>query len=164
MGASDAKAEAGAGAKFSVFGLTKGQATMMSEGAAYGTDQGADVYSPYSQYSAQTDKSLYTKVDDKPFYKTVVLNSEKRFPNYPGYIEKKQWFEIKDENTRYLYSLRKAMNGLAETKVAKAAAKKVFEDLEGLTYASTIKSQEKATESFEALKKDMVAYKSAVGM
>ena len=151
---------AGDSPKFSFFGVTKGQAASYSEGAAYGTDQGADVYSPYSQYGSITEKSLYTKVDNKPFYKTIVDNSEKRFANYPGYIQRKAWSEVMDENTRYLYSLRKAMNGLAESKESKAAAKKVFLDLEALTYASRTKNQEKATSAFNNLVADMKAFKA----
>lgn len=157
-------AKADVGAKFSFFGLTKGQASSMSEGAAYGTDQGADIYSPYGPYSKPSEETLYNSVDNTAFYTTVCLNSEKRFVNYPKYIEKKAWIEITDENTRYLYSLRKAMNGLSKTKEQKALAKKVFVDLEGLTYGAKVKSQEQCTAAFESLKVDFAAFKSAVGI
>jgi len=159
--AQGASASAGAGAKFSVFGLTKGQATMYSEGAAYGTDQSGSTFSPYS---TQTDKSLYSTVDNSAFYKKICAESEKRFGNYPDYISKKSWLDIKTENTRYLYNLRKAMNGLATTKDQKAAAKKVFVDLEDLTYAATIKSPDAATAAYNAVLSDFAAYKKAVGI
>ena len=137
----------------------------MSEGAAYGTDQSSAIYSPYSQYSPISEKSLYSKVDDTPFYKTVVNNSEKRLANYPKYIADKSWLDVKTENTRYLYSLRNAMNGLAgDDAAAKKAAKKVFLDLEELTYAATVKSQEKATAAHTALVADMAAFKKTVNM
>lgn len=163
--AQGASASAGAGPKFSLFGITKGQAESLSEGAAYGTDQSSPIYSPYSQYSPISEQSLYTKVDDTPFYKTIVNNSEKRLANYPKYIADKSWLDIKTENTRYLYSLRKAMNGLAGSDpAAKAAAKKVYLDLEELTYAATIKSQEKATAAHTALVADMAAFKKVTKM
>ena len=136
----------------------------MSEGAAFGTDQNAPIYSPYSQYSPVSEMSLSNSVDNTAFYKEIVSNSEKRLPNYQGYIENKRWLEIKTENTRYLYSLRKAMNGLATTASAKAAAKKVFLDLEELTYGSTTKNQEKCEKAYAALKTDFADYKKQVGM
>jgi len=159
-----ASASAGTGAKFSLFGITKGQATSMSEGAAFGTDQSAPIYSPYSQYSPVTDKSLSNKVDKTVAYKEFVLNSEKRLPNYPAYIASKKWLEVKTENTRYLYSLRNAMNGLATTPAAKAAAKKVYLDLEELTYGATVKSQDKCNKAYAALIPDFAAYKKTVGL
>ena len=136
----------------------------MSEGAAYGTDQAAGVYSPYSPYRAVGSEALYAKVDDSKFYKEIVTESEKRFANYPAYISKKSWLDVKTENTRYLYSLRKAMNGLAKTADQKAAAKKVYLGLEKLTYAATVKSQADATAALEETKAAMAAYKKAVGM
>jgi acyl carrier protein phosphodiesterase len=136
----------------------------MSEGAAFGTDQSAPIYSPYSQYSPVSDKSLANKVDKAVFYKEIVLNSEKRLPNYPAYIAGKKWLEVKTENTRYLYSLRNAMNGLATTPAAKTAAKKVYVDLEELTYGATTKSQEKCEKAYTALLTDFAAYKKTVGL
>jgi hypothetical protein len=134
----------------------------MSEGAAFGSDQNQAVYSPYSQFSPVSEKSLYNKVDNDPFYKDMLVESEKRFERFPGYIARKAWVEVKNENVRYLYNLRKSMNGLAKTKEAKAAAKKVFVDLEALTYGATVKSQEQCTAAYESLIADYAAYKTTI--
>jgi len=54
-----ANAAAGESPRFSVFGLI-GDGTSYSEGAAYGSDQSAPVYSPYSVYGeVGTDAALF---------------------------------------------------------------------------------------------------------
>ena len=134
----------------------------MSEGAAYGVDQSQEVYSPYSPFSPESDKSLYKTVDNTAAYKTIVANSKERLGNYPAYIERKAWLEVKNESTRYLYNLRKAMNGLAVSKDAVAAKKAVFADLEALTYAATVKDQDKANAAYNALVTDFAAFEKTI--
>jgi photosystem II oxygen-evolving enhancer protein 3 len=158
------QAVGGTGAKFSFFGLTKGQATMYSEGAAYGTDQSKPLFSPYSQYSPVSEDSLAPKLNNIDFNKRIVNESARRLEsNYEGIIASKKWMDVKAENTRFLYSLRKSMNELATTKEAKAAAKKVFLDLEEMTYTATVKDQAKCTAAWTAAKADMAAFKSVIG-
>jgi len=159
-----AKAESGTGAKFSFFGATKNQASSMSEGAAYGSDQSADVYSPYSPFSKESDKSLYAKVDNTAGYKKMLIDCEARFPNYQGYIDKKLWNEITTESTRKLQDFRYSMTALAKTDDAKAAITKVYRDLNELTYAAAVKKQEPAQAAYDSLIVDYKAYKAAVGI
>ncbi len=157
------QAVAGTGAKFSFFGITKGQALSMSEGAAYGTDQSQGNFSPYSPYSASSEKSLYGSVDDKPFYKKIVAESKSRLPLYQGYIDKKQWSEITTQSTRYLYSLRKAMNGLAAGNADAEAAKVAFyKDLEKLTYSCRVKDQALAQSAYDSAKANFAAFEKAI--
>jgi len=159
-----AKAQSGAGAKFSFFGANKNQAASMSEGAAYGLDQSAGNYSPYSPFSKPSEKSLYRTVDNTDFFKKMLNDCEARFPNYQGYIEKKQWNEITTESTRKLYDFRRSMTELAVTEDAKKATAKVFLDLNALTYACRVKKQEAAQTAYDSLIVDYSAYKKAVGM
>ena len=157
------QAVAGTGAKFSFFGITKGQAVSMSEGAAYGTDQSQGNFSPYSPYSTPSEKSLYGAVDDKPFYKKIVAESKSRLPLYQSYIDKKQWSEITTQSTRYLYSLRKAMNGLAADNESAEAAKGAFyQDLEMLTYSCRVKDQALAQSAYDAAKANFAAFEKAI--
>ena len=136
---------------------------LQSEGAAFGSDQSQPVYSPYSPYSPVSDKSLSLKVDNTAANKKFVAESSKRLANnYGSYIEKKAWMDVQAENTRYLYSLRRAMNSLAKTDAAKAAAKKVFVDLEALTYASKIKDQAGAYAAITATNADLAAFSKLV--
>jgi len=137
--------------------------SLQSEGAAFGSDQSQPVFSPYSPYSPVSDKSLSLKVDNTAANKKFVAESTKRLANnYGSYIEKKSWMDIQAENTRYLYSLRRAMNALAKTDAAKAAAKKVFVDLEALTYASKIKDQAGAYAAIAATNADLAAFSKLV--
>jgi len=161
--AQGAQAVAGEGPKFSFFGITKGQAVLLSEGASFGTDQSQPVYSPYSPYSPPSDKSLAASLDTSKANKAVVAESAKRLQNnYASYIAKKEWLNVKAENTRYLYSLRKAMNTLATTAEQKAAAKKVYVDLEAMTYAATIKDQAACSKAWEAAKADLSEFSKSV--
>lgn len=158
-----AQAKSGDGAKFSFFGLSKGQAAMYSEGAAYGTDQSQGNYSAYSPYSAKSEKSLYNKVDDKPFYKKIVAESKIRLPLYQAYIDKKQWSEITTQSTRFLYSLRKAMNGLAAgTPAAESAKVAFYKDLEKLQFACRQKDQAKAQKYYDSAKANFAAFEKAI--
>jgi len=140
-----ASATAGESPRFSVFGLI-GDGGAYSEGAAYGSDQSAENYSPYSVYGkVGAEDSLYEKgnaveIDRKKAY---VAESQKRLLNLPGYVEKKQWFNVKDELTRYMYETRGAVRGLAKSPAQKAQAKAFFQAIEESSLQATLKNQEK---------------------
>lgn len=131
----------------------------MSENAAYGTDQSQPVYSPYSPFSPASEKSLYNTVDNTKFYQKIVAESLKRLENdYELSIEKKNWMDIKASNTRQLYSLRKAVNGLANTPAQKESAKKFILALEELNLSATLKNQAKAKTAWEAAKAELASF------
>jgi hypothetical protein len=132
-----ANAAVGESPRFSVFGLL-GDGTSYSEGAAYGSDQSSQTYSPYSVYGNDPTKALY-QPSTTPEYvenkKKVIAESQQRLKKLPKYIERKEWFNVKDELTRYMYETRGAVRGLAETKAQKKDAEAFFKAIE-LTYGS----------------------------
>ncbi|KAL7542312.1 hypothetical protein ACHAXR_012371 [Thalassiosira sp. AJA248-18] len=140
-----ANAAAGESPRFSVFGLI-GDGSSYSEGAAYGSDQSAELYSPYSVYGNRgTADALYkedqaVEIDRKKAY---IAESQKRLANLPGYVDKKQWFNVKDELTRYMYETRGAVRGLAKTDEQKAVAKDFFQAMEEASLQATLKNQDK---------------------
>lgn len=136
---------------------------MYSEGAAYGSDQSQGNFSPYSPYSAKSENSLYNKVDDKPFYKKIVAESKSRLPLYQKYIDRKQWSEVTTQSTRYLYSLRKAMNGLSVGNEKAETAKVAFyQSLEALTYSCRTKDQVAAQKAYDDAKANFAAFEAAI--
>lgn len=135
-----ANAAAGESPRFSVFGVI-GDGTSYSEGAAYGTDQSAPVYSPYSVYSTQGANSLY-KPDNVAYAnraKATLAESKTRLTRLPAYVEKKKWFEVTDELTRYMYETRRAVRLLAVTPVQKEAAEEFFVAIEATSNAARLK-------------------------
>lgn len=139
-----ANAAVGESPRFSVFGLI-GDGTSYSEGAAYGSDQSATTYSPYSVYSPAGADSLATKAGDAEGIarkQAVLAETKKRLALLPGYIEKKQWFNVKDELTRYMYETRGAVRGLATTTDQKEAATAFFQAIEKTNINATLKKQE----------------------
>ena len=142
-----ANAAAGESPRFSVFGLI-GDGTSYSEGAAYGSDQAATTYSPYSVYgSVGSDDALYKGGDADANgiarKKAYIAESQKRLSYLPGYVEKKQWFNVKDELTRYMYETRGAVRGLAKTPEQKKLAKEFFQAIEEASLQATLKNQDK---------------------
>jgi photosystem II oxygen-evolving enhancer protein 3 len=142
-----ANAAAGESPRFSVFGLV-GDGTSYSEGAAYGTDQAATTYSPYSVYgNVGADDALYkggdADVNGIARKKAFIAESQKRLSYLPGYVEKKQWFNVKDELTRYMYETRGAVRGLAKTPEQKKLAKEFFQAIEEASLQATLKNQDK---------------------
>ena len=119
----------------------------MSEGAAYGSDQSSKLYSPYSVYGEASENSLYKT--DAPDYvakkKEVLAETKKRLQRLPTYIEKKKWFEVKNELTRYMYETRGATLYLAKTPEQKKAASDFFKAMEATTLAATLKNQDAAS-------------------
>lgn len=138
-----ANAATGESPRFSVFGVI-GDGTSYSEGAAYGSDQSNRPYSPYSVYDNYNDKSLYKA--DNPAYKerklAVLAESKKRLTLLPGYISKKEWFNVKDELARYMYSTRGAVRDLATTPQQKEAATAFFQAIEATNLNATLKKQD----------------------
>jgi len=140
-----ANAAAGESPRFSVFGLI-GDGTSYSEGAAYGSDQSAPVYSPYSVYGeVGSDAALFKagNAEEVARKKGFIAESQKRLSYLPGYVEKKQWFNVKDELTRYMYETRGAVRGLAKTPEQKKLAKEFFEAIEEASLQATLKNQDK---------------------
>lgn len=139
--AAAANAAAGESPRFSVFGVI-GDGTSYSEGAAYGSDQSTKVYSPYSVYGnvgdegALYDKSNAEYADRK---KAIIAESKVRLGLLDGYITKKQWFNVKDELTRYMYETRGAVRGLATTPKQKKAADEFFKAIEATYLSATLK-------------------------
>jgi len=140
-----ANAAAGESPRFSVFGLI-GDGTSYSEGAAYGSDQSSPVYSPYSVYGeVGTDAALFKagNAEEVARKKGYIAESQKRLSFLPGYVAKKQWFNVKDELTRYMYETRGAVRGLAKTPEQKKLAKEFFEAIEEASLQATLKNQDK---------------------
>lgn len=140
-----ANAAAGESPRFSVFGLI-GDGTSYSEGAAYGSDQSSPVYSPYSVYGAVgAPDALYEKENAAEIArkKGIIAESKKRLAKLPGYVGKKEWFNVKDELTRYMYETRGAVRGLAKTPEQKKIAKQFFSAIEEATLQSTLKNGDK---------------------
>ena len=149
-----ANAAVGESPRFSVFGLL-GDGTAYSEGAAYGSDQSQKVYSPYSVYGETGPDSLY-KEDNKEYLerkKKILAETRKRLERLPGYVQKKAWFEVSDELTRYMYETRGAVRSLASSPAQKKAATDFFKSIEKADLAARRKDQEVAA----AAAKDTVA-------
>lgn len=139
-----ANAAVGESPRFSVFGLI-GDGTSYSEGAAYGSDQSTPLYSAYSVYGDGTG-AIYDP--SNPEYtarkKAVLAESKKRLGKLDGYIARKEWFNVIDELSRYMYETRGAVKGLATTKSQKKAAKSFFEAIETVQIAARTRNGDKA--------------------
>lgn len=137
-----ANAAVGESPRFSVFGLI-GDGSSYSEGAAYGSDQSTKVYSPYSVYGDDKAAALY-KADNAAFKERkmeILVETENRLKKLPSYIERKEWFNVKDELTRYMYETRGAVRGLATTPTQKEKADAFFQAMEATTLNATLKKQ-----------------------
>jgi len=137
-----ANAAAGESPRFSVFGII-GDGTAYSEGGAYGSDQSSRTFSPYSVYGKVGPDSLYVKADDSDYIarkKAILAETKNRLNRLPAYIEKKKWFEVKNELDRYMYETRGAMRGLAKTFEQKEAADAFFKSIEKTNGAATYKN------------------------
>eukprot|EP00970_Alexandrium_tamarense_P010306 scaffold2067_cov158-Alexandrium_tamarense.AAC.12 len=150
-----ANAAAGESPRFSVFGVI-GDGTSYSEGAAYGSDQSAETYSPYSVYGKVGSKDALFEAGNAGEIarkKGYIVESQKRLKNLPGYVEKKQWFNVKDELTRYMYETRGAVRGLAQTPEQKKLAKAFFQAIEEASLQATLKNGDKcAAASADSIK------------
>ncbi|GFH54611.1 extrinsic protein in photosystem II [Chaetoceros tenuissimus] len=134
-----ANAAVGESPRFSVFGLI-GDGSSYSEGAAYGSDQEKPLYSPYSVYSPQGSETLYDAAT--PEYaarkKAVLVETKNRLAKIPAYVERKEWFNVRDELTRYMYETRGAVRGLAKTVDQKEKADVFFRAIEDTNGAATL--------------------------
>lgn len=137
-----ANAAAGESPRFSVFGLL-GDGSSMSEGAAYGTDQSAPLYSPYSVYGDAGDKSLYkgSAAEYSNRAKATLAETKKRLSKLPAYVDKKTWWEVRTELSRYMYETRGATKFLAKTPEQKKAATAFFKSIESTDLAAVKKDQ-----------------------
>ena len=147
MAPAAANAAAGESPRFSVFGLI-GDGGAYSEGAAYGSDQSTPLYSPYSVYGEAGEKSLYkgpASAEVVAKKKAVLAETRKRLERLPAYIEKKKWYEVTNELTRFMYETRGAVRGLASTPEQKKAAKTFFEAIEACDGAARLKQQDKCS-------------------
>lgn len=149
-----ANAAAGESPRFSIFGLV-GDPTSFSEGAAYGVDQSTPLYSPYSVYGNEGGDSLYKPTDSAyaARKKAVLAETKKRLDKLPAYIAKKQWFEVSNELTRFMYETRGAAKDLASTPEQKKAATAFFKAIE----KTDISARRKDGASALAAAKDSVA-------
>jgi hypothetical protein len=140
-----ANAAAGESPRFSVFGLL-GDGSSMSEGAAYGTDQAGKLYSPYSVYGDAGSDSLYK--EGAPEYtakkKAVLAETKKRLQKLPAYIDKKKWFEVSNELSRFMYETRGAAVYLAQSPEQKSAATDFFKAIEATNLAARQKNGSEA--------------------
>lgn len=140
-----ANAAVGESPRFSVFGLI-GDGTSYSEGGAYGSDQATRTYSAYSVYGEVKD-GIYDPAskgyDERKL--AVIAETKKRVARLDAYIEKKKWFEVINELTRYMYDTRGAVRGLAKTPEQKKIATEFFEAIEACTLNAKLKKQEKCS-------------------
>ena len=85
--------------------------------------------------------------------KAIIAESRNRLLKLDGYIAKKEWFNVIDELTRYMYETRGAVRGLATTKSQKKAAKAFFEAIEATSNGARTRDGDKAA----AAAKDAIA-------
>lgn len=140
-----ANAAVGESPRFSVFGLI-GDGSAYSEGAAYGSDQSERPYSPYSVYPEFSEKSLY-KPEGSEYIarkKAILAETKVRLNKIPSYIQKKEWFNVRDELTRYMYETRGAVRGLAQTTEQKKKAAAFFAEIEKCNLAATQRKGDEA--------------------
>lgn len=115
----------------------------MSEGAAYGTDQGSKLYSPYSVYGEVGGDALY-KEDNAEYAsrkKAVLAETKKRLERIPAYVEKKKWYEVYNELDRYMYETRGAAKFLASSPAQKKKATEFFKAIEKTDLAARRRDQ-----------------------
>lgn len=95
--------------------------------------------------------------EDNPEYaarkKAILAESKKRLGRLDGYIQKKKWYEVKNELDRYMYETRGAVKGLAKTTEQKAAAADFFKAIEQTNLNATLKKQD----ACEAAAKNSIA-------
>lgn len=158
-----ANAVAGESPRFSVFGLI-GDGTSYSEGAAYGSDQAAKTYSPYSVYGNVGGDALY-KPDDPSVAarkKAIIAESRTRLEKLPKFIERKEWFNVTTELSRYMYETRGAVRGLAVSIEQKEAANEFFRAIEDTNLAARLKKQDACAASAAAAIAKIDAFNSLV--
>jgi len=116
----------------------------LSEGAAYGSDQATKVYSPYSVYGEASENSAYKPGNDEEIArkKAILAETKVRLSKIPTYVERKEWFNVKDELTRYMYETRGAVRGLAKSVSQKEKAEDFFKAIEAVYGSATQRKQD----------------------
>jgi photosystem II oxygen-evolving enhancer protein 3 len=71
--------------------------------------------------------------------KATIAESKIRLSKIPAYVEKKQWFNVTDELTRYMYETRGAVRALAVTPAQKKAAEEFFLAIEATSNGARLK-------------------------
>lgn len=158
-----ANAVAGDSPKFSVFGIV-GDGSSYSEGAAYGSDQSTKVYSPYSVYGETGGDSLY-KTDAAGYAernKAILAESKVRLSKLSAYAEKKQWFNVRDELTRYMYETRGAVRRTAKSTSQKEKADVFFKAIEEVFLTAGLKQQDKCLAAISASQAAFDAYVASI--
>jgi len=162
-----ANAATGESPRISLFGLI-GDTDAFSEGAAYGTDQSAPIYSPYSVYgetqaggnaAALYDPSSQQYADNK---KAILKETQTRVSRIPKYIEKKQWFNVEDEMVRYMYETRAAIRTLAKTREQKQLATTFFKAMEETDLYSKRHDQEKCSAAYAKMSDALDSFAASV--
>lgn len=158
-----ANAAAGESPRFSVFGVI-GDGSSYSEGAAYGSDQSAPLYSPYSVYPPASENSLYQPGNSVEVTrnKGYIAESQKRLAKLPYYVSRKEWFNVKDELTRYMYETRGAVRNLAQTPEQKKIAGDFFKSIEEVTLQATLKNQDKCAAAVDASIKNLDTFSASL--
>ncbi len=159
-----ANAAVGESPRFSVFGVI-GDGGAYSEGAAYGSDQSTKTYSPYSVYGNVGDEGTLYSAENSEYAdrkKAVLAETKNRLNKIPAYVDKKQWFNVNDELTRYMYETRGAMRWLAKSDEQKTIMKSFFESIEKTYGSSTqrngaacVAANEKALTALDAFVKTL---------
>jgi photosystem II oxygen-evolving enhancer protein 3 len=73
--------------------------------------------------------------------KKVLVETKKRVAKIPAYVEKKAWFEVTTELSRYMYETRGASKALAKTPAQKKAATEFFKAMEKTDLSARRKDQ-----------------------
>lgn len=80
-----------------------------------------------------------------------------------SYIEAKKWEEVRAELERQVYSMRGAMNYLAEGKpAAKKAAKEFYQQMELVNYYSKAKKQDDASKAYKSMMAALESYSKLI--
>ena len=159
-----ANAAVGESPRFSVFGLI-GDGGAYSEGAAYGSDQSSKPYSPYSVYGEVGAKDAIFDKENAEYAakkKAVLAETKNRLNKIPGYVDKKEWFNVNDELTRYMYETRGAMRWLATSDDQKKIAEKFFKDIEKTYGSSTQRKPDAVKAANESALKNLEAFVSTL--
>lgn len=91
-----------------------------------------------------------------------MAESKKRLEKLPAYIEKKKWYEVRNELSRYMYETRGAVKGLATTPAQKKAANAFFKAIEDTDAAARLKQQDKCSAAASASLSTLEAFKGTL--
>ncbi|CEM21093.1 unnamed protein product [Vitrella brassicaformis CCMP3155] len=156
-----ASAKTGDAPKASYFGFGGGASTL-SEGAAYGSDQEAPLYSPYSVYGTGEDRVWVPNSKQEVGRKVKkVEESAGRIAKVKDYLDQQLWEEVRMELSRQTYDLRENMNSLASVSGnpdASKAAKKFYRDLDKLSVAARRKEQDAALGFYKDAVNDLKSF------